>query len=446
MIRLWHAHRHRSRLCVLAVLPVLDVVVGQVQGQWGVQIGPVSPAQLFHGTILVYLVGFLLHPRRSLPRRCRFVATASCIFGATVALSMLPRVLQREVLFDDCVSLSQIVYWLLLWPAAVIVCQDPRRSERVLRGVAVAGLYASLSIIVLFVYGGGAYTRYLDVASSFGGWGTAKGLTGPLLCAGIACLWLYRDRRRLLGVIGFAWCIVALLLTQQRTGQVAVASSTLALVGWYFLHGRSVRGGTRALTPALLVLGAAAVTISAIGLEGFQKRWQDLEDPDKAGSGRLVFWQTAGRAYGGFDLPTKLVGVGYSGTLDLLEKGVGARRHTHSDLFDVLLMFGAVGVVGWTILNIAFVRLLFLVDLKSLAFAYALPVMIFLFTANVLTGQMFGPHTMSFYLLTVTALVCQGAVPPAEATPGGQVLRASFCDVSRPFWTYRTHGPAARYR
>ncbi len=386
---------------LLAALPVIDVALAQLQAQFNPQIGPVSLAQAYHGAVLLVLGLVLAAKAHSLVRH-QVTVLAVLLFAASVTLTMVMLAAGRKLAMEDLVAALQLGYWMVLWLTAAAVCRNAAECRRILIGVVVAGAYAAVSVIFCYFFVGQDASPYDDVAASAGGLNTAKGLGGILVAAALVCGWLCRERAKLLGLAVLCLCIAALFLTYQRAGLVAFALAITWLGVWYAFGGRRQQGSAWAASACLLGLIVVAVLLATVGSADLQQRWGDLQDPDKAGSARLAFWQVALEHYGTLGACEKALGIGYSELVDSMESIYGARIHTHCDLLDVLAMFGAIGVVGWLAVHFAIIKSLGRASGPALAAGVA--VYLVMLSEGLLTGQIFAPHVMGIYLLSFVGL------------------------------------------
>ena len=160
-----------------------------------------------------------------------------------------------------------------------------------------------------------------------------------------------------------------------------------------------------ATKPAFLFVLTIVLAVAVVGTEGFEKRWEDIHDGEKAGSGRTGLWKTALSVCARLDLDLQLTGVGYSGGLDTVENERGNRIHTHSDWFDNLLMFGVLGMAGWIALNMAMFKTIRSCASHSAEFAVGMAVFLVFLIESFFTGQMFGTYVMMFYIMAITSIV-----------------------------------------
>lgn len=392
---------------VLTVVPFLDIVFAQIQGLQNPTLDQLSLAQLYHGVLLIIILYSSLAKVRKYPPTFMFVAIYASFFALCVLASQCVLLVSQEAyVMENLVASFQVFYWLAIWFALFSVCTNNECCTLIMSGLLIAGIYASLSVLFFCALYGDEYSNYVEIVSSTGGLVTAKGLGGILATATMLALWRWRTKGRIKCVIVFLVCILGLLFTYQRTGLVAVCSAILWLVLWCLVWGKR-RGNSRlAILPVVLLVCAVSIQAVFGGLAGLQDRWRDVHDisEDKAGSGRIGLWRTATQEYRTWSWERKLIGAGYSGMRDAIGKHGMKRRHTHTDWLDILLTYGFLGILGWILLNAAVLKMLFSCPKECTEFAIGVAVYLIMFVECFLTGQVFGPHVMSFYLLTMSSL------------------------------------------
>jgi O-antigen ligase len=152
-------------------------------------------------------------------------------------------------------------------------------------------------------------------------------------------------------------------------------------------------------------------------------RWGDLQDSDKAGSGRATFWKVAADGYAHATPVQQTVGMGYSAMSEMLFIGYGDDiKHTHNDMLDMLLVGGVVGA-AWLLLFIS--TLAWRVTRMSLATieggAGAAILLAYLFHSQ-LTGQIWGTDAMTYYSLSLTCLFAIHRSNPGNIAEKNQKL------------------------
>jgi len=392
---------------LLAAVPLADVVLAQAQARLEINLGPLTLAQAVHGLLLVVFLAVIAGRSSRIAEPAQPVAIAATFFGATIVLSAIVRGLGGGLSLEDVANDLKVLYWPVAWMACMVLCRRPEDFRVILGGLTVAGTYAAASVFVVYFLGIEELSPYGGIAASAGGLNTAKGLGGILAVTGLVWIWLTRERRPWLGAAGFVICYGALALTYQRTGLVAGGAAALWLAAWRIFGTKGPAPRNWALRPVVLSLVPVLMVTLVLGTADMEKRWNDLLDADKAGSGRVTFWQEAAAIHQQADLPGKVVGIGYSALVDGMESRYGARIHSHSDVLDALVVYGVLGLIGWLAVYWAILRMILRSGLAWPASAAALAVFLVMALESVITGQMFGPHVMSFYLLAIFG-ICLG--------------------------------------
>ena len=124
-------------------------------------------------------------------------------------------------------------------------------------------------------------------------------------------------------------------------------------------------------------------------------RWTHDFDRGEIGSGRGAFYTTAWNWFW-TDSSTAdfLVGVGYGNIYEIMHAGSGIYRHTHSDLFDMLMIGGIVGLVLYFLVFYTMASLGRGLPTGSPAFAILAALLLSFGVMSLLTGLMAFPHTL----------------------------------------------------
>ncbi len=389
---------------ILALLPFLDILIGQIQALSAAQIGSISLAQGYHAFVLSVCFLVFLSRLKHFPRHYQYILVAGIFLAGSVALSTMIFWLEGKLSFETLIANSQILYWLVLWLTILAICKSKKDCKLILGGIAVAAIYASLTIIYLYITQGHKSSIYENLVGNAAGFKTAKGLTGIIATGGLAGIWLFRSRQRIKGAIIFFVCLAGILLTYQRAGLVGIGLGSLWLGLWALASFVKNQKQAWAFYPIILLVLAAVVIFSVVGTEDLASRWDDLSNPEKAGSGRLQFWQVAFESFCKMDTIDKLGGVGYTGIAEALVSRYGARIHTHSDILDVLIMFGMLGIASFIFLHAVIIRFIYKTKYHPSAFAVATAIYLVMFFQGVTTGQILCLSVMSCYLAGITCL------------------------------------------
>lgn len=418
---------NRRVLFVLAAIPSCDAVLAQLNNAAGVSIGPFSLLQVVRSHLLLALIGLTLWAIFRKPDRIRRMPVA-----AIGALAVLAMAATKEVIVTGSLSMQsagaygQMTYWIMFWITVSVLCSDQRDAEVLLRGFAVGAVITASCVIAGFVSGGLNYYADDAVHSSSGWFDTAKYITGVLVCGAITLLYLGRKRNGWLHPALAGLCCVACMLTYARAGAVALIATVVWFIFWLVYLGRNEqrRWLTRFL---LLTMIAVAVVPMVVHPDALLTRWSDLEDPDKAGSGRASFWQLAADHYVDGTPAQELLGSGFNAMAEMLYTQTGSDiKHCHNDLLDMAIVGGAVGV-GWLALMVgAFVLRIARVSVTSVEGAAAVAVLLAYVLHGQLTGQLWSPDAMTYNTVVLTCMTCAASrspvlvecsAPPSISTP-----------------------------
>lgn len=389
---------------LIAVLPTFDCIINQVNTAFGIEIGPVSLLQASRSCVLVVLLAALL--RRTIENNARFTGFHIC--GAA-GLAVIAMALSKEMIVTDHISVvsigsyGQLSYWIILCMVAASVANRQRDARIMLYGLAIGALTTALSVFLGYFAGG--FNPYADenVTASAGWFNTAKTITGVLLTGAVVILFLGRHTKGWISTALAGLCFIACIMTYARAG----VASLLFILGWFsiwwILFGRGQRGVW--VSKLLLVTILAGVGLPLLlNSESWKARWEDMQDGDKAGSGRAMFWRVAVNGYLSGNSAEHVFGRGYADMAEMLFHDYGDDiKHTHNDFLDMALVGGVVGL-AWLVLLLSFLFIKTLsVSLSSYEGAAALAVLLIYLCHGQFTGQLFGTDSMAYYTI---ALVC----------------------------------------
>ena len=238
---------------------------------------------------------------------------------------------------------GQLLYWVLLWTTVSILCRTPEHGLIILRGLAGGAGLTAISVVLGLLFGATNYYKSDSVDASAGWFDTAKMITGLLLVGGIVILYLGKQKRGWLSCIGAGVCFMACVLTYARAGTVALGMILLWFIIWRFII--ADRGVGKWLNHFLIIVIAACIVVpAAVNMSNLLSRWSNVSNSDTGGSGRAAFWKVAVDYYVAEDVPTQIVGIGYSSMSEMLLRNYGDDiKHTHNDMLDMLLVCGFIG-------------------------------------------------------------------------------------------------------
>jgi hypothetical protein len=391
---------------VLAVLPVFDCILNQVNNAFDISFGPVSLLQAVRANFLL-LLGLSLVWQFF---RNQTKLTGLHVFGLAGLVGLLGVAITKELVLTGSVSMAslgsygQFAYWILIGMVATGVCATRRDAEIVLYGIAAGALATAVSICIGYFHGGLNPYEEGNVRASAGWFHTAKTITGVLLTGSIVVLYLGRKSTTWWPAILAAFCFAACVVTYARTGIIALVAILVWFFFWWLTLGRNSpkQWLSKILLVAVLAGCCAPLLISS---DSWQSRWEDVADPDKAGSGRATFWRIALHAYSSGKPAEQAFGLGYAGMSDMLLHDYGDDiKHTHNDLFDSMLVGGAVGI-AWFLLWISYlISKTVSLNLHTIEGAAAAAVLLVYLFHSQFTGQLFGTDSMTYYVVTLACL------------------------------------------
>ena len=395
----------RPLIYMLAALPTFDCILNQINNAFEIQIGGLTLLQMVRGYLLFVLLLILLW--HFMQDRLNFTGMHVLGLGG---LGVIAVALTKELLLTGSVAMpslgayGQLGYWLVIGMTVAGLCRSRTDAKVFLLGLACGAIATSLSIVIGHFAGG--LNPYEDdgVDASAGWFHTAKTITGVLLTGFIVLLYLGRQSKKWIATLLATLCAVACVMTYARAGLVAMGLVIAFFVCWKVFFGRGVAGQWLSKMLLIILLGSLCTPI-LIRSDSWVSRWQDIQDPDKAGSGRATFWRVAIDAYANAAPSEHILGFGYAGMAETLLHDYGEDiKHTHNDFLDSMLVGGFLGM-GWLLswfLYLIGKSLSLSISTCEGAVALAI-VMVYLCHAQ-FTGQLFGTDSMSYYVTALAAL------------------------------------------
>ncbi|MBV8810200.1 MAG: O-antigen ligase family protein [Acidobacteriaceae bacterium] len=398
------------RILLLALLPALDAIINQINTAFQITIGSLSMLQAFRGTLLLVLVFMIACTPR--PRRASRFAIGGAMLCLLICISVMAinqAVTGGGVELGDLITYVQMGYWITVWYAAQSWIRDASDARKVLNGLMAGALVTAASVCYGYIVGvDNSVYEAAGVKASSGFFVSGKGIAGALVVGGITAAYLGMARRTWRHPCAAVFCFGACFLTYARAGLVALCASLFWLLIWStFFQARS--GGSWARRVIAVSILGAAMLIAAIGVTDLTRRWSDLKDPNRAGSGRLEIWTFAAESFDEANFSQRLAGRGYQGMVNFINSKLGVEIHTHNDVLDMLVMGGMVGI-GLLLLVVAALGAQILsTPAQSPEFAAAISILLTFFCQAILTGQLFMPDVMSYYVMGITALLVSTA-------------------------------------
>jgi O-antigen ligase len=314
-----------------------------------------------------------------------------------------------RVIIANLIPYVQMAYWVTVWYAAQVWIRDGSNARTVLKGLMTGAVITAASVCYAYMAGVDNSVYEIEgVKASSGFFVSGKGIAGTLVVGGLTAAYLGIARRPWRYAFAAVFCFGACVLTYARAGFVALCLTLLWLVIWATLfHFHSEGRWVRRLVVVACV--GAALLITNIGVTDLSRRWSDLKDPNRAGSGRLQIWAAAAESFSQATVTEQFAGRGYEGMVDVIEGKIGNRIHTHNDVLDMLVMGGMMGIVVLLLVFGTLAAQIVRAPTRCPEFAAAAAVLLGCVCQAILTGQLFMPDVMTYYVLAITALLVSTA-------------------------------------
>lgn len=393
-------------LRLVCVLLILDVILNQINSLTMAEWFGLSTLQVYRGLILCAGIWCLICWKGLPARRIQFLGY---LLWAIVVFCLLQVVI--EIGIHEQRSLSglspyfQVMYWSVIGLLCLRATGVPNSGRRLANTILAVSAMIGLSVLLGYAFEYNNNYLVQGVRSSSGLFVTAKGIAGQL-CVGIILSVAYISYYRTYGVplLIIGLCSCALLATQARTGLIALIGAALVLFAEAVLRRPT---GAKVIAAGVLACSLlyTGTTINIIDTITTHPRWSDITSETKAGSGRILMWRASVEEISSWDIDEVMIGLGHSGMLNAMRDRIGMRIHTHSDLFDLLLVGGIAGAV---LLG------LFLASLWKLSShsnnsaetKYIRSACTVIVVSGLFTGQFFGADLMLFYVASICALNC----------------------------------------
>jgi O-antigen ligase len=188
--------------------------------------------------------------------------------------------------------------------------------------------------------------------------------------------------------------VCSVLVSYDRSIQVGAVLACVWLLVWRaLLSGRRVSKNWSLGLLAAAGLGAV-ILFSSVGVDSLYTRWTRDFERGMPGSGRLDFYHGALERFADGSLADMLVGIGYTGIRQTMRDRCGLPIHTHSDLFDLLLGGGLLGLAVYLVLWRNVVRQCRSVSSRSAEFALMGACLAIFLVMSLITGQLEATHAM----------------------------------------------------
>ncbi len=295
-----------------------------------------------------------------------------------------------------------------------MLCRESGQAEIILWGLGIGATLTALSVVLGLVFGGLNYYEEDAVRSSAGWFDTSKYITGVLVCGGITLLYLGRRSKSWIFPLLAGICFVACLITYARAGAVALCAVLIWLPLWSVIFGRREQ---RQWLNRFLILAFAAGLLAPVFVkpDTLFVRWGDLQDSDKAGSGRATFWKVAVDGYVEATPAQQGLGYGYSAMSDMLFLNYGRISSipttTCSTCFWSAVLperrgcCALIGALAWRV---------FRSSLFTVEGAAGAAILLTYLLHGQFIGQLWSTDAMTYYVLSLTCLHILGRPATAE--------------------------------
>lgn len=212
-------------------------------------------------------------------------------------------------------------------------------------------VFGGMAVLVAIGPALGINPSYADqnVRGSFGIFEFSKGVTFVLCAGSVLGVYHVTTRHRNAGSLLFLLCMLGVLVTFTRTGQLGllvVFGFMLSVASGSSPAAKSARKFVFTLVPVLLV-GLIWALQAGYG-QDMSNRWEDvIEGSNQIGSGRVLIWQALDTEWGELSLSEMIFGVGYSRMFDVTKDFFLQAYHSHNDIIDLSFSVGLVGVSAY---------------------------------------------------------------------------------------------------
>ena len=291
----------------------------------------------------------------------------------------------------------KIIFALLLWYYTACLAQSCESAQRLLRSILWGALIIAGWILVCYFLGMGSSNYASEgIKATAGSEGiSGKAMAGFLLPSAVGAMFLALKDHSYGWAAGASLLIIAVFVTFDRSAQVAFIMVLLWVTLWWLCLARPRPSLKIALLFVCIIIVLGAAYFAYQGSEEMITRWTRDFDRGEIGSGRGTFYMTACTWFWkDSSMMDFFFGMGYGNIYDLMYSQSGIFRHTHSDLFDMLLIGGIVGLILYLILFYTIISLGRDLPVGSTEFGVLGALLISFGVMSLCTGLMAFPHTM----------------------------------------------------
>ncbi|MFC1633561.1 O-antigen ligase family protein [Planctomycetota bacterium] len=291
----------------------------------------------------------------------------------------------------------KVIFALLLWYYASCLVQSYKPAQWLLKSILLGAIISAGWILFCYFTGFGS-ANYVSagVKATAGSEGVSgKAMAGFLLPAAVGAMFLAVQHSSYRWAMSAALIIVAVFITFDRSAQVALIVGMSWMAIWWLVLACPKPNPKTILLFLSIIFILGGIYFAYHGNEELVARWTYDFDRGEIGSGRGTFYMTA---WGWFWKDSSVIdfffGMGFGNIYDLMHSRSGIFRHTHSDLFDMLLIGGIVGLSLYFLLFYTITSLGKGLPVGSMEFAILGALLLSFGVMSLLTGLMAFPHTL----------------------------------------------------
>ena len=412
--------RYLSYLLIL-VFSVLNPIVAQVGWYFFPEgIAGFTLMQLFQGIFYIYVVLTIPLLKNyanaySVILKRLIIVFLICLTFSHLRLWLIGQI-DVEFVEIERMHYFKIIFSMTLWYYISLVVKDKKDAITLLKSI-IIGCFLTGTCIVYFYYNDLGTVKayaYAGVKASFGAEGSSgKAIVGFMLTGTVLSIYLQVKHYLKYGSIIAMFLILGIILTYDRSGQVALVCYCIWMLVWYVFYSDR-RSEYRLITRGTALLFCISILYFVnFGFEQLTARWEYDFNQGVIGSGRGTFYITSIKwLIGGGELPDLIFGMGFGNILPLMNAASGIYVHTHSDFFDMMLAIGIIGILLFIYLFRSTLNIMKGMDVGSVDYSSAFAVFIVFFIMCCFTGQFSATHAMfcfmtSIYCIKIASANCE---------------------------------------
>ncbi|HEX42396.1 MAG TPA: hypothetical protein ENN81_10115 [Phycisphaerales bacterium] len=396
-------------LMVLAVVAVLNPSITQAGYYFFPSgIAGMSLMQLFQGVFFLVVLAtlpFLLplwHGYASL--FARLLLAFTFVLGLVYFRGEITGKIPSQQVRAEQIYYFKVIFALTVWLYVSLVIRNSDDARQLLYCIVIGSSLCAVVILYFYITGRGQVRSYLyaGVIATRGAEGVSgKATLGYLLTSIWATLYLLINFKKPWLLLPALLLLAASFVMYDRSSQVAFVLSGAWLVGWGIFVTKNRHKRNRLMLFIVFLVVVATVYFSRVGFDQLMRRWTYDFSRGEIGSGRSTFWiSSLDWLKSEADWADFLFGMGYGQMVQRMASAAGIWVHTHSDLFDLLLIAGVLGLFLLALLYYTLMKIALIRDKTSSEFSVMVAVFISYAAMSCLTGQFGAPHAM-FTIMSV---------------------------------------------